>query len=60
MSNNFDEIVRIQSEKKKADTRDKRREKLQGIAEGASSAPPSGQLISCVVPREKQVSGDPL
>ena len=37
-----------------------RGERLQEIAEGASSATPSGQLISRVVPRKKRVSWGPI
>ena len=39
VSKNFDETVRLQSEKRQKWTREVRRERLQGIAEGASSAP---------------------
>ena len=39
MSKNFDETVRLQSEIRREWIRDIRGERLQGIAEGASSAP---------------------
>ena len=39
MSKNFDETVRLQSEKREEWIREIRGERLQGIAEGASSAP---------------------
>ena len=39
MSKNFDETVRLQSEKKQEWIREIRGETLQGIAEGANSAP---------------------
>ena len=39
MSMNFDETVRFQSEKRREWIREIRGERLQGIAEGASSAP---------------------
>ena len=39
MSNNLDETVRFQSEKREEWIREVREERLQGIAEGASSAP---------------------
>ena len=58
MSKNIDETVRFQSEKRQKWIRETRRERLQGIAEGALS--PSGQLISRVVTRKKQMSGEPI
>ena len=39
MSKNFDETVRLQSEKRREWIREIRGERLQGIAEGASSVP---------------------
>ena len=39
MSKNFDETVRLQSEVRREWIREVRGERLQGIAEGASSAP---------------------
>ena len=39
MSKNFDETVRLQSEKRREWIREIKGERLQGIAEGASSAP---------------------
>ena len=39
MSKNFDETVRLQSEKKEECIRETRGERIQGIAEGMSSAP---------------------
>ena len=39
MSKNFDETVRLQSEKREEWIREIRGERLQGIAESASSAP---------------------
>ena len=39
MSKNFDEIVCLQYEKKEELIREKREERLQGIAKGTSSAP---------------------
>ena len=39
MSKNLDETVRLQSEKRREWMREIRGERLQGIAEGASSAP---------------------
>ena len=39
MSKNFDETVRLQSEIRRECIREIRGERLQGIAEGASSAP---------------------
>ena len=39
MSKNLDETVRLQSEKRQEWMREIRKEKRQGIAEGASSAP---------------------
>ena len=53
---NLDETVRLQSEKREEWIREIREERLQEIAEDASS----GQLISHVVFRKKQVSRDPL
>ena len=44
-------------EKTRVDTRDKRRERLQGITEGVSSAL---RLPSSSAASEKRVSGDPL
>ena len=59
MSKNFDETVRLQCEKREEWIREIRGERLQGIAEGASSAPrwPAHQPRRY---REKRVSGDPL
>ena len=59
VSKNFDETVRLHSEKRQEWIREIREERLQGIAE-AQVALPSGQLVSRVVPREKRVSGDRL
>ena len=39
MSKNFDETVRLQSEKRQEWIQEIREERLQGIAEGISSAP---------------------
>ena len=39
MPKNFDETIRLQSEKRQEWIREIKRERLQGIAEGASSAP---------------------
>ena len=39
MSKNFDETVRFQSEKRQVWIREMKPERLQGIEEGASSAP---------------------
>ena len=39
MSKNIDETVRLQSEKRQEWIREIRGERLQGVAEGASSAP---------------------
>ena len=49
MSKNLDETVCLQSEKREEWIREIREERLQGIAEGKSSAP-----------REKRVTGHPL
>ena len=46
-------------EKTRVDTRGKRRETTRDCGRRKQRSP-SGQLISCVVPREKRVSGDPL
>ena len=60
MPKNLVEAVRLQSEKRHKGIRKVIGERLQGIAEGASSASLFGKLISRVVPREKRVSRDPL
>ena len=60
MSKNFDETVSLQSVKRQEWIPEVRKERLQGIAEGTSSASLSGQLISRVVPWEKRVSKDLL
>ena len=46
-------------DKTRVDTRDRRRETTWDCGK-CKQRSPSGQLISCVVPREKRVSGDPL
>ena len=49
MSKNFDETLRLQSEK--------RRERIQGIAEGASSAPHLASSLAASYPGRNQCPG---
>ena len=58
MSKNFDETVRLQSEKREEWIREIRGERLQGIAKGASSEP-IWLAHQPRFPRLKRVSGDP-
>ena len=57
MLKNLDETVRLQSEIRQEGIRKIRREKLQGIAEGVSSATRLASSSSHVVTQEKRVSG---
>ena len=50
MSKNFDETVRLQSEKRQEWTREIRGERLQGIVEGASSAPRLASSSAASIP----------
>ena len=59
MSKNFNEIVRLQSEKREEWIRDKRRETTRDCR-GHMKRSTSGQFVSRVVPQEKRMSGDPL
>ena len=50
MSKTFDETVRLHSEKREEWIRAIREERLQGIAEGASSAPRLASLLTASFP----------
>ena len=58
MSKNFDETVRLQSEKKEEWIREIRGERLQGIAEGASSAPRLASSSATLFPRRNECPGN--
>ena len=60
VSKNFDETVRLQSEKRKEWIRDIGEERSQGIEEGTSSAPCLASSSAASFPGKKRVSGDPL
>ena len=57
MSKNFDETVRLQSEKRHEWIREIREERLQGIAEGASSASHLASSLTASFPGETSVRG---
>ena len=57
MSKNFDETVRIQSEKRQEWIREVRGERLQGIAEGASSAPHLASSLAVLFSRRNESLG---
>ena len=57
MSKNFDETVRLQSEKSKEWIREVRGERLQGIAEGASSAPRLASSSAASFPGRNECPG---
>ena len=59
VSKNLDETVRLQSEKRQEWIR-AIRERLQGIAESASSPLRMASSSAVSFPLEKRVSGDPL
>ena len=54
MSQNFDETVCLQSEKREEWIREIREEKLQGIAEGTSSAPRLASSLAELLPRRNE------
>ena len=57
MSKNFDETVRLQSEIRQEWIREIRGERLQGIAEGASSAPRLASLSAVSFPSRNEHLG---
>ena len=57
MSKNFDETVRLQSEKKQEWIRELRGERLQGISEGASSAPRLASSSATSLPGRNECPG---
>ena len=57
MLKNFDETVRLESEKKQEWIREIRGERLQGIAEGASSAPRLASLSAASLPGKNECPG---
>ena len=57
MSNNFDETVRLQSEIRREWVREIRGERLQGIAEGASSTPCLASSSAASFPSRNECSG---
>ena len=57
VSKHFDETVLLQSEKKEEWIREIRGERLQGIAEGASSAPRLVSLSAALFPGRKECAG---
>ena len=54
---NFDETVRLQSDKRQEWIREIRGERLQGIAEGASSAPRLASLSAAPFPGRNECPG---
>ena len=57
MSKNLDETVRLQSEIRQEWIREIRRERLQGIAEGASSAPRLASSSAASFPGRNECPG---
>ena len=57
MSKNLDETVRLQSEKRQESIREIREERLQGIAEGASSAPRLASTSTASFPGRNECPG---
>ena len=57
MSKNFDETVRLQSEKRQEWIRDIRAKRLQGISEGASSAPSLASSSAASIPGRNECPG---
>ena len=57
MSKNFDETVRLQSEIRREWIREVRGERLQGIAEGASSAPRLASSSAASFPGRNECPG---
>ena len=57
MSKNFKETVRLQSEKREEWIREIREERLQGIAEGTSSAPRLASSSAESLPRRNECPG---
>ena len=57
MSKNFDETVRLQSEKREERIREIRGERLQGIAEGTSSAPRLASSSAASFPGRNECPG---
>ena len=57
MSKNFDETVHLQSKKGEEWIREIRGERLQGIAEGASSAPRLASSSAAPFPRGNECPG---
>ena len=57
MSKNLDETVRLQSEIRREWIRKIRKERLQGIAEGASSAPRLASLSAASFPGRNECPG---
>ena len=57
MSKNFDETVRLQSEIKREWIREIRRERLQGIAEGANSDPRLASSSAASFPGRNECPG---
>ena len=57
MSENFDETVPLQSEKRRAWIREIRGERLQGIAEGTSTAPRLANSSAASLPGRNECPG---
>ena len=57
MSKNLNETVRLQSEKRREWIREIRRERLQGVAEGASSAPRLASSSVASLPERNECPG---
>ena len=57
MSKNFDETVRLQSEKREEWIREIRGERLQGIADGVRSAPHPASLSAASFPGRNECPG---
>ena len=57
MLQNFNETVRLQSEKKEEWIQEIRGERLQGIAEGASSTPRLASSSATSIPRRNECPG---
>ena len=57
MSKNFDKTVRLHSEKREQRIQEIRGERLQGIAEGASSAPRLASLSAASFPGRNECPG---
>ena len=57
VSKNFDETVRLQSEKRQEWIREIRGERLQGVAEDVSSAPRLASLLAASLPGRSECPG---